>query len=554
MRLFPFATLLALPLAAQTITFAEGTPGSLSIVTVSEANPNGPDTVVLANVELLPIETTGRTLAQELDAAVSRRTTRHGIVRVELPGGGRLFRYRRSAGQFYGFVHVVADGAARVVLEQPAVGPQLIDPFFDRIGVAPDGLHAAIALANGGMFVVRLDGGMFVSTGTAARQVVPNGSDVVPASVMVGASVVYFQLDPGTVQVMRCLLADGSLPIDVSPPVQVGAITKDQMAMARDGSRCVFLYGPQQQQRLWQVGTTGPSSVLPPLPSKYEEPGYLPEAAGEPAMLLNDTGTRLFFIDADVRDELSLLDLTGLLPSLQITESTIFQPYIGSHILPRFAADKLTVAIGDPAAMDWFRVELQAGGGMVTNLTGTGSLMQPFPSGVLNPTQTAAANGQWLITENNAAGQQLRQLDPVTGANALVQQSLVGAPEIGGSNAGTPDVLVRGSGGEALYSGVGGGLLGVLPPGLTLTPPAQGPLFAATWVALPNQWGAAAFYLPNGTLFTGPLEFDLKQLSPTLAGGVVVVGNPLRYLAPGVYVVLNRAAAPFRVCVSGAGG
>jgi hypothetical protein len=47
---------------------------------------------------------------------------------------------------------------------------------------------------------------------------------------------------------------------------------------------------------------------------------------------------------------------------------------------------------------------------------------------------------------------------------------------------------------------------------------------------------------------TGPLEFDLKQLAVTSLGGVVAVGSPLRYLAPGVHVLLNLAAVPFRLC------
>jgi hypothetical protein len=31
-----------------------------------------------------------------------------------------------------------------------------------------------------------------------------------------------------------------------------------------------------------------------------------------------------------------MVDVAGVLPPLQITKDQIFQPYIGSHILPRF--------------------------------------------------------------------------------------------------------------------------------------------------------------------------------------------------------------------------
>lgn len=553
--LLPF---LALPLAAQSITLAEGSPAAWTIVSVPESNPNAPDTVVLQNVELLPIEITGRTLAQELDVTQSRRVTVAGIARVELPGGGRLFRYRRSGGQFWGFLHVAADGTPNVVFERPGVAAQLLDPFFDRIAVAPDGQHAAIGVQAGGLWVVRLDGGVYASTGTVARPVLPANQNVFPLSVMVGASVVWFQRDgsQNLVQVMRCGLADGATPVDVSPPPIVNGDYKDQLAMTRDGSRIVFLYGlPQlQQMQLWTCGLSGSSTMLPPLPSKYEEANYLPEGAGEPAMLLNDAGTRLFYIDADVRDELSLLDLGGVLPPLQITENAIFQPYIGGHILPKFAGDRLTVAIGDPAAMDWFRVELAATGGTVVNLTGTGSLQQPFPSGLLDPVNAADANGQLLVVENQGAGTMLRRIDPATGTQVVLQQGLLGTPEVGSSNAGAPDVLVHSLAGESLYFASSGSLYGTLPPGLTLTPPVRGPGFSATWVALPSQFGCAAFYLPNGAFLTGPIEFDLKQICLTLSGGVLLNGATVRYLAPGVSTVLNRPVVSARLCLSGAGG
>jgi hypothetical protein len=547
---------LALPLAAQTITLAEGTATSLTIVTVPEANPTAPDTVVLQGVELLPLEITGRTLAQELDVTRSRRVVRQGIARVELPGGGRLFRYRRGAGQFWGFLHVAANGAPTVVLERTGVTAQLLDPFVDRIGVAADGLHAAIALAAGGMYVVRLDGGTYASTNSPARQIVSSASSVVATSVMVGTSLVWFQLDNGGLasSVHRCGLADGALPIDVTPPPQTGAITKDQMAMARDGTRLVFLYGPQLQQRLWQCGLTGGATVLPPLPNKYEEPGYLPEDPGEPAMLVNDASTRLFYVLADVRDELGLLDLTGALAPLQITESAIFEPYLGSHILPKFAGDRLLVAIGDPAQMDWFQADLAPTGGTVANLTGTGSFAQPFPAGALEPVQAADANGQLLVVENQVGGTALRRIDPVSGAHAIVQQGVLGAPEVGSTNGGTPDVLVHTSAGEALFQGTTGSLFGTLPAGLSLTPPVRGPGFSATWVALPNRFGCIALYLPDGSLATGPVEFDLQQICLTLQGGIVANGNPVRYYAPGVSAVLNRPAVTTRWCLSGAGG
>lgn len=545
---------LSLPLAAQSITLAEGNPSSLQIVTVAEAAPNGGDTVVAQDVELLPLEISGRTLAQELDPTASRRTVHNGIARVELGGGARLFRYRRNGGASWGFLHVRGDGGAAIVLELPGIGATAAgDPFADRIGIAPDGLHAAVPLATGGMYVLRLDGGTFASSGTAHRLAVPVTALVIETSVLVGSGHAFYQTaNPD--RVWRCALADGAVPADLTPPAAPGAILKDQMAMARDGSRVVFLYGPQQQQRLWTATTLGGSSVLPPPPSKYEEPGYLPEDPGEPAMLLSDDGSRLFFVDSDVRDELYLLDTNGVLPTLAITPDTVFQPYIGAHILPKFAGQALAVAIGDPGQMDWFRATLAAGGGSVTNLTNTGSATPPFPSGTIDAVQAATAGSTLLVAEQTASGLSLRSLDPTTGAHAVVQQGLSGPPAIGSSTTSVADVVTTSPSGYGLYRGIDGSLLGILPPEVRATPPAHGPGFAATWLHLAIGIGAVGWYLPDGTLVLGPLDLGLQQLVLTANGGTLTISSIVRYIAPGAFVVLNRPAAAVRLCLSGAGG
>jgi hypothetical protein len=540
-------------LPAQTLTLAEGSPTALQIVSLAENNPNGGDTVVLQNVELLPIEITGRTLARELDASRSRRTVENGIERVELPGGGRLFRYKRNGGQFWGFLHIAADGSARVVLERAGVGAALDDPYFDSLAVAEDGLHAAVALQGGGVYVMKLDGTLYASTNSPNRRAIPTGTEAIPGSLMVGTSHLFLQSEDD--EVWRCSLADGAVPDDVSPPLVANGLFKDEMVLSRNGQQLVFLYGPRDLQRLWRVDTVMTSpAVLPPPPSKYEEPGYLPFGAGEPAMLLSDDGARLFYVDADVRDELHLLDMTGVLPDLQITESQIFEPYIGSHILPKFAAHELVVAIGDVALMDWFKVSLSSQGGSVTNLTGTGSLAQPFPSGALAPVQAADTGGALLIFEQTATNQVLRRLDPVTGAQSIVQQDVVGAPMVGSSLTGSADTLVRSSSGDFLYRGGTANPFASTPAGLELTPPVHGPLLAGTWLHLASNWGVVVLYLPDGTLLAGPVEFGVRQIAMTAAGGVVLVGSGIRYVNFGVNETLNRPNAVVRVVLSGAGG
>ena len=63
------------------------------------------------------------------------------------------------------------------------------------------------------------------------------------------------------------------------------------MAIPGDGTVVAFLYGPRNQWTLWLLGEIGGPVQLSPPPSKYEDPGYLPEGSGHPGLLLNDDGT-----------------------------------------------------------------------------------------------------------------------------------------------------------------------------------------------------------------------------------------------------------------------
>jgi len=92
-----------------------------------------------------------------------------------------------------------------------------------------------------------------------------------------------------------------------------------------------------------------------------------------------------------------------------------------------------------------------------------------------------------------------------------------------------------------------------VPFGISLTPPARGPLYSVVWLGLPNGFGASAFYLDDGQAVLGPIESGMQQLCQTAQGGTVAIGDPVRYLAPGVFVIMNRPTVAFRRCLSGAG-
>jgi hypothetical protein len=90
--------------------------------------------------------------------------------------------------------------------------------------------------------------------------------------------------------------------------------------------------------RLWHVGETGTSIVLPPAATRIEEPTYLPETPGGSRLVLSEDGTRLLYSDTSSRDEIFLIDVTAATTPVAVTSDTNFQPYIGTIILPVFAA------------------------------------------------------------------------------------------------------------------------------------------------------------------------------------------------------------------------
>lgn len=546
------ALLLSLPLAAQQICLAEGTVASLRIATVSESNPNGGDTVVLQNAELLAIEISARTIAREFEASRSRRTVRHGIARVELPDGGRLFRYRRNNGQQWGFLHVAALGAARVVLELPGING--LDPFADRIGVADDGRHAVIPVAAGGLHAVKLDGTDYASTGRPDRLVATSAQSVEAASTMVGPTHCFYIT--GNDRIFRCALADGAAPVDVTPPSAINDELEDEMAMSGDGTHVVFLHGPQQLQRMWRATTSGGAVVLSPPASRYEEPAYLPGGVGSPSLLLNDDGTRLFFVDIGPAnsDELYLLDLTGALPVFHVTADPLFLAYIGVYILPRFHGQRLLAGIGYPGRMDYYHVAMDAAGGSVVNLTGTGPLQPPFGIGALGPVAVADAGGSMLFLERHPSGFDLRRMDVTTGANAIVQRDSTLTLTSGIGFNGLVDCVVQGAGGDGMYRGHAATPFAMTPAGVGITAPVHGPAYAATRVHLQIPWSVPAFYLPDGTVIAGALEFDLQQVVLTQGGGFVLNGQTVRFTDLGGTVTLNRPPAAVRYVLSGAGG
>lgn len=534
------ALVLPASVTAQGITLAEGDTHFMVRI-LQESDPTAPGTVLLQDAEFLAIEITGRTVLQDLDTTRPRRVRQNGLWRIELPGAARLFRYRRDSGQRHGFLSVPTSGFATVILEQDGVGVEGTEsPFADRIAVAPDGLHAAVPLLDGGLVILDLAEG--------THRLVPTSAPVRPRSLMVGTHAFFAT---GNRRLWRLPLEEGS-PEDVSPPRQQGSALIPEMALSGDGSTLVFLYGPNHEENLWVLRGSGPPSMLPLPGSKYEEPGYLPEGDGHPLLLLNEDGTSLFYSDHSDRDEVFLFDLSATAPH-HLTGDTSFQPYIGATILPFFRAGTLLVAIGDDQSMDWFSADATPGN--VVNLTLTGPYEMPFGEGRLAPESAVLTPGGLLSTESTASGLlQLRCMTSETPEGQIVYDDLLGDLVAGSSFIGRAELLVKTSSGDRLLNGSDGTELIAAPAGIDLSPPARGPgnqisLFRATT----NGLGAAVFRLADGPLLVTPAEPGLEQAVLTAGGGALLNATTLCYLAPRVLVVIPTEGSATTLVLSGAG-
>lgn len=549
LRLIFMATCIGASLPPQSVTWFEGSNvSSLVLRTVPESNPRATPTTVLTDVALLPIEVTGRTAQQELDPTRSRRVTRHGLTRVELPVGGRLFAYRRNAGQTYGYLHVLDTGRAIVLLEGNAVAGG--SPFADRVGVSPDGRWAvAASIAEDRLYVLRLDGTNFVSTGTPARTLVlPSHVEV--ESIMPGRQFVFFATDDERMR--RCSMPDGGQIEDVGPPPIGGARVKSELALSGDGAWAVYLYGVQPSFWLYMVGENGPSVRLNAPIAKYEEPGYLPDEQNGPRMLLDFDGSRLMYTDATSRDEIFLMDTSGATVTTHVTGDHNFEPYIGIGIFPTFAAATLVLGVGDPSRFDI--VGANTNEIPVANLTHTsGNTTRPYTAGSLDPRAVSPRpDGSILIVDQAGANpMRLLRFDPA--GTHVVATQLLGLPILADAHTAIPDILVATSLGDTVLSGATGTPVLATPAGVSIATDVLLPAHLRVLSIDAGTLSAIVFVTGDGRLIALPASPGPQRAFTTSAGSLVLDGGSLLHVDPrgGAATITTNGAV--RSVVSGRG-
>ena len=518
---------------AQQITLAEGSSKSnLSILVLEEAKPKTPAKTILTQLEFLPIEMSNRTEQQRLRSDVSRRIERQGLFRVELPSGGRLFQYKRKGGLHYGYLLISAQGKPTIVLELPGQGLSGTgNPFADRLGVSPDGKWGAVTTLLGALYALRLDGGVYSSTSKPARQIsVP----AMPAAMALspGRSILFFVTT--NERIWRCPLADHGKAVDVTPKAPPGSRLKDELAISGDGRTVAFLLGPKKLFEIYLLRETGTATKLALKPSKYEEPGYLPETPGGPRLLLNSDSTRLYFIDAISRDEHYLVDTSNLTSIVHMTGDKNFVPYVGTGIFPTFIANLLVMGIGNPKAFDLYSADTKSPA--VRNLSKTNNNTKaPFATGNLNLESIAeTSNGMVFLTETQGASAlRLRLLDPALGKSRVIMTQIESF-DLGSALDQRPNLLARSRSGAVLFSGLNALAFLIAPPSIRLNPDvmARGAQYHLFSVEI------AGFFIPmlrlsNGSLFPLYAERHTQQIILTQMGGVLIQGSNLVYLSIG---------------------
>ena len=550
MRTLLTIALLSTTIGAQSITWLEGpAQGLLALRAVPEATPDAAPSTLLANLTVLPIEITARTRQQELDASRSRRIDRDGLVRVELPDGGRLIAYRRGAAD-YGFARIGPSGDATVVLEAPGA---LANPFVDRIAVAADGRFALVADAVlPQVSLVRLDGNVFASTNRPWRTL-PTSSPVEEQAALVGSTHAFFATDDE--RLWRCALADGSTPQEITPPAIPGARLKSELAMSGDGHSVACLYGVQPSFGIYLAHDTLATRRLPVPDAKYEEPGYLPEFVGGPRLLLDATGSRLLYVDATIRDEIYLMDTTGAVATVHITGDANFQPYIGAVILPVFMQSVLLVGVGHPDRFDVYASA--AGVPTVLNLTQTnGNTRVPFGEGDLIPENVAlTTGGQLLIAERvGTAPTRLRRIDFTTGTSTIVADGFSALPAGASAPMGlTPDLVLHGASGDLLVEMSTGSARLRAPAGVDLASPVHLARWSRVLTARVGSVSALVFHIDGGGLLALPTVNQAQRAILTPGGNLLIDGATLLHVGPGLGVRTVQTNGALRFVLSGVG-
>ncbi len=408
----------------------------------------------LDGIALLDLELTGRTQVDRLDRSRPRRVAVPGApAHLELPGGARVFRFRRAVPPAQGLFAVDPSGTVRILFELPegsddgGVGeadpddpddgpvaepyvPRDSDPFSSMVAASPDGLWLAVATeepAGGGIRLVAVDG-------TLETSLTPGGGvEVDPTSMTFAAGALFATVDGDWI---------GRAPIPAGPFVSlplppsggdVPSWVAPEIAVSRDGSRVAFVAGDDPDEvDVYVAGPSEPAVNVTQASDRYRAPGFAPSTSNGPMLALAEDGSRVAFLRrlygglypvgyTAEEDDVLVAPTTsaGGAQAKLLTGDANFHPWIGTGIILGVRLGTVTWGFaGHSGSFDFFRAHDFGPTGyssVVVNLSQTGSLRPPFQDvASIVPLDTVRIPGSdaRLVTDGGSASG-LRLVDPL---------------------------------------------------------------------------------------------------------------------------------------------
>lgn len=301
MRNLPMSLVAALAVALSgpvrgQVTVYEGAPGQPGPV---RAFDEASGTVVaappeLGAVELLPLDAAGRTALEEFLPGRARRLDDvAGASRLVLPAQqGSLYRYVRgpAGARTYGYFLVGRTGLPRVLLERAGAGPTNdLDPFVDRVAVAPEGrafLCATRVPAGGDLLEVRF--------GSATTEVIDRTAGAPPLrfagrGLALTATHAWALSGRGLLRGARDHAGNVLLVSFGAEPAP--AVYQGDLVVSPRGTAVAFHAGDSASSlHAWTAANDGPVRRASSVAGPHSNAGLLPQAIDGPYLAVSDDG------------------------------------------------------------------------------------------------------------------------------------------------------------------------------------------------------------------------------------------------------------------------
>ncbi len=335
----------------------------------------GAASLVLADVELLPLELAGFARRDRLLAGVVRPVAGAPAAHVRLPGGGSLY-LARGGGQTL-LLHVRSDGGVAPAFAAPDAGAPGLQA---QVHVSSDALQVLLSTVAGDVWLVDLAGGKPRSLS------LPGAPPADPTSLRVSATRAFF-VAGGALHAADLGAPGPAAPFALGP---AGHVALPELALSADGLNVAVVTQDALGARLVHVldEALQPHQITQ-APGLYDTPSYASPYG--PWLALSPDGARIAWrATIGPATEVFLKDVPAPAPALQLTADGTFADTIDNVGVLGFSANgklhfmageaQIGGGLGALGSADLFTATQGAGGSLaLSNLTNTsGTPIPPF--------------------------------------------------------------------------------------------------------------------------------------------------------------------------------